>query len=115
MAEGSAVRQRLFGIEIIPQDTGAVGTLILPFGLDLAKGAKLTVGKVTGAPLAFRTCIPAGCIVPLQFDAGMLAALRTNTTLSVTVQAVGKGVPHQVPVSLGGFGPALDRAQQLAS
>lgn len=42
------------------------GTLILPFGLALAKGATLQVDdKAVGQPQTFCTCLPGGCIVPL--------------------------------------------------
>jgi invasion protein IalB len=106
--------QRILGVELRPQGDKAEGILLLPFGLTLDKGVAIRVGEAEVASgLHFRTCLLAGCLVPLSFDAKTLAALRKTPTL--TVNAVGdadQAVPFSI--SLKGFGPAFDRAIALA-
>ena len=70
--------QRMLAVELqVKSGGGASGILILPFGLGLDAGAALALDD--GPPSAaarFSTCLPAGCVVPLAFDAKMVAALR---------------------------------------
>jgi invasion protein IalB len=107
--------QRILGLELKPQGDKAEGTLLMPFGLTLDKGVALRVGEAEVASgLRFKTCVLAGCLVPLSLDAKTLAALRKAPTL--VVNAVGGDNDQVVPfsISLNGFGPALDRAIALA-
>jgi invasion protein IalB len=110
----SKTGQRILGVELRPQGDKAEGILLLPFGLTLDKGVAIRVGEAEVASgLRFKTCLLAGCLVPLSFDAKTLAALRKAPTL--TVNAVGdadQAVPFSI--SLKGFGPAFDRAIALA-
>ncbi|TIQ77888.1 MAG: invasion associated locus B family protein, partial [Mesorhizobium sp.] len=102
--------RRLLAVELGKgQEDGIAGNLVLPFGLQLAVGATLQVDDgQAGKPLPFSTCLPAGCFVPLSFDAKAAASLRTGTTLKVTVKSLDqKDVP--LSVSLKGLTAALDR------
>ena len=106
--------QRLMAVDMVPGNEGVLGTLILPFGLDLDKGVALTIDD--GHPmqnLRFRTCLPQGCIVPLSFTPELLPALRSGVALKVTTTADG-GAATPFTVSLAGFSSALARAQELA-
>jgi invasion protein IalB len=105
--------QRVLAIEVRPAGTAADGTLVLPFGLALAKGATLQIddGQASSA-LAFRTCLPAGCVVPVNFDTKMLAALRSGAALKVKATRDGGG-DVQFSLSLKGFGGAFDRTATL--
>lgn len=106
-------RQRVLAIEFRPASSGIEGTLILPFGLDLAKGASLQIdGGAAATPIAFRTCLPAGCIIPVSFDAKTLTALRNASTLKVKTMRDG-GADMQFAISLKGFGGAFDRTAAL--
>lgn len=108
-------RQRVLAIEInaISGDS-ASGVLLLPFGLALAQPVALQVDEGAGTgPLTYRTCLPAGCLVPLAFDGGMVGALRAGTALKVAAIADG-GKPANFSVSLKGFSKALDRVASLA-
>lgn len=108
-------RQRILAIELsAPAPDKAEGTLVLPFGLALDKGIMLQVDEAAaGPPLRFRTCLPAGCVVTVIFDAKTIAALRTGTTL--TVKAVGDNTQEiSFGVSLKGFASAFDRTSTLA-
>jgi invasion protein IalB len=69
-------RQRVLAIELSAATTDKVdGALVLPFGLAPDRGVTLHVDDAPAGPiLSFRTCLPAGCVVPLSFDARLLAA-----------------------------------------
>jgi len=104
-------RQTVLTVEIRPDGDGLTGVMILPFGLALAKGVLLKVDDAgPGDLIAFSTCLPAGCLVPLQLDADMVAALRKGNTLSLLVSDRG-GQPLELAISLVGFAAAYDRVQ----
>ncbi len=106
-------KQRVLAIEVLPGTGALSGTLVLPFGLTLAKGAVLKVDDALTSPmLAFQTCLPAGCLVPLTIGADWEKAMRTGTKLAVAAEAV-NGQPANFSISLKGFGSALDRIVDL--
>ena len=113
--QDSRSRQRVLAVEIGPTaEGGGTGTLVLPFGLNLAAGAILQIDDgAQGQPLPFRTCLPAGCLVSLAVDADMLEALRLGGALKVHAEADG-GQKTVFTVSLKGFGGAFDRTASLA-
>src|SRR5690606_31457084 len=55
------------------------GILLMPFGLDLAKGADLKFDEAEGPKLAFSTCLPQGCLAPVNFDAKQVGSLKAGT------------------------------------
>lgn len=108
-------RQRVLAMELSVAGDKVEGVLVLPFGLALEKGAALQVDDgETGAAIPFRTCLPAGCIVPVSFDAAVLDALRKGTAVKVKVTADG-GAETAFSISLKGFTGALDRTAALAA
>jgi invasion protein IalB len=108
--------QVILSIELTTaDDKGVTGNLVLPFGLALASGATLQVDE--GKPdttLAFRTCFPVGCIVPLSFTAERLAVIRKGKILKVNAVASADNKPLVLNVSLKGFAEAQDRVAVLA-
>ena len=108
--------QRVLAIEIAtPSQGAATGTLVLPFGLALEAGITLAIDdRPAGKSLHFRTCLPAGCTVPLSLDPAMLTALRAGTTLKVRAVAAADSAEIVLPISLQGLAPALDRLSALA-
>lgn len=105
--------QRILAVQLQPNDSVVEGTLVLPFGLDLGRGITLQVDDGTVlASLPFRTCVPAGCLVNLNFDAKSVAALRMGNILKVNVFPVG-GQQMSLSISLKGFPGALDRTIAL--
>lgn len=106
-------RQRLLAVEFQPGADTLNGTLALPFGLMLSKGAVLQVDQQPASPAQpFQTCLPSGCLVPLLLAADWREALRTGTTLAVAATAVdGKEAKFAIP--LRGFAAALDRIVEL--
>lgn len=106
-------KQRVLAIEILPGADVLTGTLVLPFGLELGKGAVLKVDdKLTSPALWFKTCLPSGCLVPLQIGAEWQTALRAGTALAVTATAV-SGQDAKFSISLKGLPSALDRIAEL--
>ena len=108
-------RQRILIVELRPEHGGLTGTLVLPFGLKLAKGAVLQIdnGRLS-QPFAFSTCLPAGCIVPLQLGTEAVASLHRGHQLSVLLSTL-DDKQLKLTVSLAGFGPAYDRVQKLTN
>lgn len=95
-------------------DDTAPGTLVLPFGLLLASGVTLQIDDaVPSAPLAFSTCLPAGCLVPFTLDKQTVAAARAGKTLKLEV-ATDSSQPIALPLSLAGFSQAQDRLIELS-
>ncbi|WP_027993438.1 invasion associated locus B family protein [Sinorhizobium meliloti] len=105
--------QRVLAIELKREADGLTGNLVLPFGLQLNAGATLQIDAETPQqPLRFSTCLPAGCLVTLNFNTEAVAALGGGTVLKVTVQSIdGKEVP--LTIQLKGLAAALDRLEAL--
>lgn len=108
-------RQRVLAIELSRSEKGLSGVLLVPFGLALDAGISLQIdeGKAE-APLRVRTCLPAGCVVPLDFDAAKLKALTSAATLKVKAQADG-GPERVFSISLKGFADATQRLDALTN
>lgn len=109
--------QRVLEVALAPaKDKGAVmGALSLPFGLALARGVTLQVDDAApGEPLAFSTCMPSGCIVPLELDTATVATLNKGTSLKLAATSI-ENKAVQFPVSLKGFAAALERATGLTN
>lgn len=109
--------QQVLDIRLSPvrQDDGYQGNLALPFGLEFARGVtvRLDDGQ-TGKPFTFKTCFPAGCVVPINFDKSTLDALRKGAALKLAAVSVdNQNIPFTV--SLKGFGAAFDRASVLVA
>lgn len=102
--------QRVLAIELnAPAGNTVSGTLVMPFGLALNSGITFQIDdKPAMQPIGFRTCLPAGCLVNVTFDAQTLVALRTGAILKVKTTADG-GAAAPFSISLRGFGTALDR------
>lgn len=107
-------RQRALAIELRVREQDAQGTIVLPFGLQLDQGVVLSIDDAEFlAPLRFSTCVPAGCLVPLEFNAGAISALRAGSVLSVRVATSDTGQEMVFSISLTGFSNAYDRVAAL--
>lgn len=104
---------RVLAVELQPTADGATGALVLPFGLQLSKGVSLQIDEAkAGAAQPFSTCLPAGCIVPLNFGDAQLKALNSGKALNLIAEAV-SGDEVKLSVSLEGFSAALNRVKEL--
>jgi invasion protein IalB len=108
-------RQRVLAIELSVAGDTLDGVLLMPFGLALERGVTLQIDEQP-SPMAlkFRTCVPAGCLVPLRFDTKTIAALRSGS--SVKTRAIDDTDQEQLyTISLKGFAQALDRVSALSN
>jgi invasion protein IalB len=106
-------RQRLVAIELKPASASLKGVLVLPFGLALDKGVTYQLDE--GQPSAvqrFRTCLPAGCLITIDFDAKLVTSLRSAKVLRIKAAADG-GQETSFSISLTGFPSAFDRTVAL--
>ena len=108
--------RRVYAIELNPAVGGKVdGTILMPFGLNLDAGAVLKLDdKDLGKGLRFSTCVPQGCLLPVNFPAAATDAMRKGTKLVVASLNLSSNEAVTFNVSLNGFGPALARATELA-
>ena len=60
-----------------------------------------------------RTCLPAGCIVPLSLAAGDVERLASGETLELGAVAAENNQPVTLSLSLNGFSAALQRLRSL--
>ncbi|KAA0968516.1 invasion associated locus B family protein [Aureimonas fodinaquatilis] len=107
--------QRALAIQLQSSAETATGVLLLPFGLQLSEGVTMAIDEAT--PLekgAFSTCLPQGCMVPLNFDAEKLAALKTGKLLQLAARPMGAAEDAKLQISLKGFNAALNRVQELS-
>jgi invasion protein IalB len=109
-------RQRVLAIELNADTTGkAAGAVVLPFGLALDTGVSITVDEDADAVgLRFRTCLPVGCVVPLELKEELIAAMRNGTSLQITATPSENEQPVSFSVSLKGFSSAFDRTLALS-
>jgi invasion protein IalB len=73
----------------------------------------LQVDQRPPTPLAFRTCLPIGCIVSIAFSPADVATLRSAAVLTVTATA-DNALEMPFRISLKGFGSAVDRTAALS-
>lgn len=106
--------QRVLAIELQSNaENGASGVAVMPFGLKLNEGVKLQIDEQAEIPaIAFSTCLPAGCILPVSLDAKQIASARAGQALKLKAASV-DGREMTFSVSLKGFSAALDRLLQL--
>jgi len=106
-------RQRALALDLKPDAGGVKGTLVLPFGLALEKGANFVIddGKLGGTQ-RFRTCLPVGCLIDIAFDGATVTTLKSSKTLKVKVAAE-NGQEMVLSISLSGFAGAYDRVAAL--
>lgn len=106
-------QQRVLAISFRSGDEVVSGILVLPFGLLLASGAVLQVDDTLTSPaIPFQTCLPSGCVVPLEMDADWISALRVGTILAIGAQSV-SGQEAKFSISLNGLNSALNRIADL--
>ncbi len=106
--------QRVLAIELQPNAEGGIaGITVMPFGLKLNQGVKVQIDEQAELPaIAFSTCLPAGCLLPISLDVKSVAALRAGQALKLKAASV-DGRDMNFPVSLKGFSAALDRVSKL--
>ncbi|WP_025090728.1 invasion associated locus B family protein [Brucella intermedia] len=109
----SKTGQRVLLAELQKTAKGNEGVLLLPFGLELAKGATTKVDDTDGEALQFSTCLPQGCLMPVTFDDKQIASLKKSSSFKVQATSLNPAQPVDFAISLKGFGAAYDRMTAL--
>ena len=104
--------QRVIELAIgYPDDqANARGIFILPMGILLEPGVKLTIDD--GNPLAFqvRYCLPNGCYAYVSLNDDLLGRMSKGTKATVEIVRA-NGEPLKIPMPLKGFTKALGQVQ----
>lgn len=108
-------RQRVLAIELRLETGGVKGALVMPFGLSLKNGVtyQLDEGQA-GSVQDFRTCLPVGCLIDIDFDSRTVASLTSGKSLKITGTG-DNGQEIAFSISLTGFASALARLEALAT
>ncbi|WP_439854775.1 invasion associated locus B family protein [Pseudomonas yamanorum] len=108
--------RRMVLLEVKPQGQDqALAGLTLPFGLALEAGVTLQIDDSPPLPAKrYHSCMPEGCLVPLNFDPNTLAALKRGQTLKVSAPIVTGGTANFI-LSLKGFTTAYTRMLAMAA
>jgi len=107
--------QRVMSVELTaPNANGLQGIVLMPFGLALAKGISISIDDAPAdATFGFSTCVPQGCVVPVQFNADMIGKLKNGGTLKISGTVLDSGEAITISSSLNGFTAAYNRLNAL--
>lgn len=107
--------QRVMSIELTaPSADSLQGIILMPFGLALANGVTISIDDASsGAKFGFSTCVPQGCIVPVQMNADMIENLKGGGTLKINGTVLDSGEAISISSSLNGFTAAYNRLNAL--
>jgi invasion protein IalB len=85
--------------------------VVTPLGTLLTPGMAIKIDDGKQIKVPYLQCLPGGCLVDMVFDQEMMDKMKKGKTMFVAYRA-GNGKDAQLPVSLKGFGPALDAMAQ---
>ena len=84
-------------------------TVTTPFGLLFAPGLRLSADDAAPATLAFRFCLPDGCLAQARLAPETLWSFRAGVTLRIVADPASGDRPFHVEGSLDGFSAAYAR------
>ncbi|OOZ37016.1 invasion associated locus B family protein [Solemya elarraichensis gill symbiont] len=104
----------LLEVRVVPTAGGKIaGRIRMPLGVSLKDGVTLRIDDTEPfAALAYRTCLPSGCMVPFQFDSDIVKKLKDGGNLKLSLVSV-NNKKFGFAVSLKGFTAAYDRVKGL--
>ena len=107
LVTGKENKQRVLGVQIGYYQNNVIGNFILPLGVILQHGVKITVdGFEFSKPVPYTYCNKGGCSASFRLDNKMIEMLKKGNKMQVT--AVGSnGKEFSLPVSLNGFTQAF--------
>jgi invasion protein IalB len=108
-----ATGQRVLAMSLQSTEAGGRVTVVAPFGLLLSAGLMMNVAEVPFLEGAFRTCLPAGCIVVSDLDQAGVDLLAGGDTAKVHMRSR-NGEDLVLDVSLTGFADAWNRLLELS-
>ena len=104
-------------IVYIPASDGYAVQLVLPLGIDFAKGIRLNAGSYTSEALHFERCERVGCIIAIREGNATVGALRNQPNVKLDITWF-HGKAMNITVPLKGFDEAraalVDVAKQKA-
>lgn len=106
----------VLAMNIILDANGVSGNLTVPFGVLVSKPIRLHVDDSKSViETNIRTCVPAGCVVPVAFDKNFVSSLRSGKQLKLAMTVAAPGEPNldTLFVQLDGFSDALNRLTSL--
>ncbi|MBV8976644.1 MAG: invasion associated locus B family protein [Alphaproteobacteria bacterium] len=105
-------------IVYIPARDSYAVQIVLPFGMDFSKGARLAAGDYTSEVLHFERCERIGCLVAMRDGNGAADALRGQAAVKVKVTWF-HGKSMDITVPLKGYDEArsalVEAAKQKAA
>ncbi len=106
----SGERVVAFVIDKQKDSTDFAGTFILPFGLQLNAGVSVQVdGKLVFRAVPFSTCLPAGCLAPVDLTDAALQKLKAGRHLELSIKSMASQQLIPIEMSLAGFSAAFKR------
>ncbi|MEQ8660788.1 MAG: invasion associated locus B family protein [Gammaproteobacteria bacterium] len=110
-AGGQPVLQ--FAIGLAPDDAVPTVLLKLPLGIYLPPGVSFRIDEGATATFPVERCDPDGCQAVMKLREGTIAQLRAGTRLEIGFHD-GARAPLSMPLSLDGFGAAIDALRASA-
>ena len=105
-------RQLLVSLAVRPAADGKTGAMVvqLPLGLNIVEPVTLKIDNGLSERQAIQTCTNVGCFIAMTVADKLLAAMRTGSQLTITMQDSNKK-PVEMGLPLLGFGLAFDKAK----
>lgn len=99
----------LLTISLRTESTGAALTMIAPFGLKLSEGLRLEITDKPVLKMAFRTCLPAGCVAVNEIPIELINKMAAAADATIVMVGSANNQEIKVTVSLAGFTAAWNR------
>jgi len=106
-----AMRVAEFAIGYPTDKKGARGVLILPLGILLDGPLQVQIGSGAAFTFHARFCDQGGCYSFLELGDDQIDQLKKNDKLTIQFAAL-NGQKMDIPMSLKGIGPALDKIKR---
>jgi invasion protein IalB len=107
-------RVLLVSIGYVPSQNLYAMQIVVPLAVALSKGMTIPAGDASLQNLRFSRCERDGCYVEGQLPDATVTALRGIESTTINIFAYGNEQPANLPLSLNGFGMAIDRLQREA-
>jgi invasion protein IalB len=107
-------RVLLVSIAYVPSQNVYWAQVVVPLAVALSKGMTIPAGDATLNAMRFTRCERDGCYVEQQLPDAAIQALRGMESTTINIVAYGNEQAANLPLSLNGFGQAIDRLRTEA-
>ena len=107
-------RVLLVSIAYVPSQNVYWMQIVVPLAVALAKGMTIPAGDASLTGMKFTRCERDGCYVEGQLPDPTVQALRGMESTTINIVAYGNEQQANLPLSLNGFGMAIDRLRTEA-